>query len=69
VTQVSLAALVMMGVAVRLLFVGAPGVPWDMGTFMAWAERVAAIGPGRFYEPGYFSDYPPGFLYVLGAFG
>jgi len=68
-TQVSLAALVMMGVAVRLLFVGAPGVPWDMGTFMAWAERVAAIGPGRFYEPGYFSDYPPGFLYVLGAFG
>ncbi|HEY8786029.1 MAG TPA: glycosyltransferase 87 family protein, partial [Candidatus Limnocylindria bacterium] len=27
------------------------------------------IGPGRFYEPGYFSDYPPAFLYVLWLLG
>jgi len=66
---VLLAGLVTMGVAVRLMFVGAPGFPTDVGTFMAWAERLAAIGPGDFYEPGYFSDYPPGFLYVLWAFG
>lgn len=57
-TQMLLAGLVTMGVAVRLLFVGAPGFPSDVGTFMAWAERLAAIGPGSFYEPGYFSDYP-----------
>jgi len=68
-TLVLLAGLVTLGVAVRLLFVGAPGFPSDVGTFMAWAERLAAIGPGSFYEPGYFSDYPPGFLYVLWAFG
>ena len=68
-TQVLLAGLVTMGVAVRLLFVGAPGFPSDVGTFMAWAERLAALGPGSFYEPGYFSDYPPGFLYVLWVFG
>src|SRR5439155_558743 len=23
------------------------------------------LGPGQFYSPDYFSDYPPGFLYVL----
>ncbi len=68
-TQVLLAGLVALGVAARLVFVAAPGFPSDVGTFMAWAERLAEIGPGRFYEPGYFSDYPPGFLYVLWALG
>ena len=57
------------GVVARLLVARSPGFPSDVGTFMAWAERLAAIGPGRFYEPGYFSDYPPGFLYVLWLLG
>src|SRR6185503_16127423 len=30
---------------------------------------LAQLGPGRFYEPGYFSDYPPGYLYVLWLLG
>ena len=68
-TQVVIAALVLAGVVIRLLFVGAPGFPTDVSTFMAWAERVPEVGPGAFYEPGYFSDYPPGFLYILWAFG
>ena len=33
------------------------------------AEKLAVVGPTRFYEPGYFSDYPPGFLYVLWLIG
>ena len=57
------------GVIARLLVARSPGFPSDVGTFMAWAERLAAIGPGAFYEPGYFSDYPPGFLYVLWLLG
>jgi predicted membrane-bound dolichyl-phosphate-mannose-protein mannosyltransferase/Gpi18-like mannosyltransferase len=57
------------GVIVRLLAVRAQGFPTDVGTFQAWAERLAQIGPGRFYEPGYFSDYPPAFLYVLWLLG
>ncbi len=58
-----------LGVIVRLLAVRAQGFPTDVGTFQAWAERLAQIGPGRFYEPGYFSDYPPAFLYVLWLLG
>ena len=61
--------LIFAGVVARLLVARSPGFPSDVGTFMAWAERLAAIGPGRFYEPGYFSDYPPGFLYVLWLLG
>ncbi|HSM38703.1 MAG TPA: hypothetical protein VK838_05155, partial [Candidatus Limnocylindrales bacterium] len=41
----------------------------DVGDFAAWAQRLAARGPGEFYETGYFSDYPPGYLYVLWFLG
>ncbi|KAA8997131.1 phospholipid carrier-dependent glycosyltransferase [Paenibacillus spiritus] len=37
----------------------------DMKTFMYWGQRVADLGPGRFYEEGVFADYPPGYLYIL----
>jgi len=60
---------VAIGVALRLLVFRGQGFPSDVGSFMAWGERIADIGPSRFYEPGYFSDYPPGFLYVLGLIG
>ena len=26
---------------------------------------MASAGPARMYEPGYFLDYPPGYLYAL----
>ena len=63
------AGVIAVGVLVRLLAVRAQGFPTDVGTFQAWAERLAQVGPGRFYEPGYFSDYPPAFLYVLWLLG
>ena len=67
--NVAIAVIIIVGVALRLLVTRAPGFPSDVGTFMAWAEKLASVGPGRFYEPGYFSDYPPGFLYVLWLLG
>ena len=67
--RLAIAGVIALGVVVRLLFVRAQGFPTDVGTFQAWAERIAQVGPGGFYEPGYFSDYPPAFLYVLWALG
>ncbi len=64
-----LAAAIVVGVAIRLLVFRGPGFPSDVGTFMAWAQRMAEVGPAAFYAPGYFSDYPPGFLYVLWVVG
>src|SRR5437762_12702738 len=63
------AGVIALGVVIRLFAVRAEGFPTDVGTFQAWAERLAQIGPGRFYEPGYFSDYPPAFLNVLWPLG
>ncbi len=67
--RLAIAGLIVAGVLIRLLLLRAPGFPSDVATFQAWAERLASIGPGRFYEPGYFTDYPPGYLYVLWLFG
>ncbi|HEV8229538.1 MAG TPA: phospholipid carrier-dependent glycosyltransferase, partial [Candidatus Limnocylindria bacterium] len=63
------AGVIALGVLVRLLTVRAQGFTTDVATFQAWAERLAQIGPARFYEPGYFTDYPPAFLYVLWLLG
>ncbi len=60
---------ILLGVVVRLLVFRGSGFPSDVSTFEAWALRMADVGPGRFYEPGYFSDYPPAFLYVLWIVG
>jgi Gpi18-like mannosyltransferase len=40
-----------------------------MGAFRAWSMRLADIGPWNFYSPTYFSDYAPGYLYVLWFIG
>lgn len=43
----------------------AQGYQNDMNTFIAWGQRLLDGGPGKFYEEGYFADYPPGYLYIL----
>lgn len=43
----------------------AQGYQNDMNTFIAWGQRMLDLGPGKFYEEGYFADYPPGYLYIL----
>ena len=43
----------------------AQGYQNDMSTFIAWGQRMVDLGPSKFYEEGYFADYPPGYLYIL----
>ena len=49
------------------LFVEGYGV--DMGCFAAWAGRINDVGLAHFYEEGYFCDYPPAYMLVLGLLG
>ena len=37
----------------------------DIACFAAWADRIFTLGPGQFYSAETFTDYPPGFMYVL----
>lgn len=45
------------------------GYATDLGTYKAWALRLADGGPADFYAPNYFADYPPGYMYVLWLLG
>jgi Gpi18-like mannosyltransferase len=56
-------------IGVRVLLVFLPGHPIDVGTFQAWAVRLAEVGPLRFYFPDVFADYTPGYLLILWPLG
>ena len=43
-----------------------PGYPNDIACWQGWGARVIEEGTWGFYESGW-CDYPPGYLYVLGA--
>jgi dolichyl-phosphate-mannose-protein mannosyltransferase len=53
---------------VRVLIGPHAGYYADLKIFQHWAERLAEVGPHRFYAEGW-ADYPPGYLYVLWLIG
>jgi|FLYL01.1.fsa_nt_gi Gpi18-like mannosyltransferase len=62
-------AVVFAAFVLRLALAFFPGFGVDIGSFTAWSARLADLGPWDFYSPDYFSDYAPGYLYVLWLFG
>ncbi len=63
-----LATGLVLATAVRLVLAATvEGYGVDMGCFTAWGGKMASGGPANFYEPGYFCDYPPAYMLVLGA--
>jgi dolichyl-phosphate-mannose--protein O-mannosyl transferase len=65
--------LLFFGLALRLLlaYVVFPqaGLRTDLHLFGDWSRTLAEVGPGGFYANVAFSDYPPGYLYVLWGYG
>lgn len=65
--------LLLIGLALRLLlaFVVFPqaGLRSDLHLFGDWSLTLADVGPAGFYTHVAFSDYPPGYLYVLWGYG
>lgn len=41
----------------------------DMSCFNGWSVRLFSEGLGNFYDPEQFSDYPPGYVYVMYILG
>ncbi|HEV8574338.1 MAG TPA: hypothetical protein VGR43_06475 [Dehalococcoidia bacterium] len=57
------------GLVIRLMLASFPGFGVDVGTFQAWSGAMAANGPWDFYDTDFFTDYAPGYLYVLWLIG
>ena len=61
-----LAAVLAAALAARLvLLLVTEGYATDVSCFSAWAFRLADLGPGQFYAPDYFADYPPAYMLAL----
>ncbi|MBI2596020.1 glycosyltransferase family 39 protein [Candidatus Daviesbacteria bacterium] len=56
-------------ILVRLSLLALPSFKIDMTVWQAWTARIIEVGPVNFYSPGYFADYPPIYLYLLGLMG
>jgi dolichyl-phosphate-mannose--protein O-mannosyl transferase len=65
----ALPLLILLGLIVRLLFIGDEGFRTDVASFEAWALSLVAHGFSNFYNTAGFADYPPGYFYVLAALG
>ena len=45
------------------------GFDSDIACFSAWAARIYEGGFSNFYAPNVFTDYPPGYIYILYPIG
>ncbi len=64
-----IALVLAVGLLVRLWLATLPGFETDLGLFQFWSRQLADSGPWDFYDVGFFVDYAPGYLYVLGFIG
>lgn len=68
--RLPLSLLFLCSLAVRLIAAGFfRGFDTDMTCFAAWSERMFSLGPSGFYSDTVFTDYPPGYLYLLYLIG
>ena len=65
----TVAALLLVALLVRLLFIGAEGFKNDVSTFEAWALTITERPLSQFFAKAGFADYPPGYFYVLWVVG
>ncbi len=68
-TSLALAGLLLLGLAVRLLFINADGFKNDVSTFESWSLTLAEHPLRDFFAKAGFADYPPGYFFVLWLVG
>ncbi|MBI2337804.1 glycosyltransferase family 39 protein [Candidatus Daviesbacteria bacterium] len=58
-----------LGLIIRLLLSFLPGFKIDMGDWFAWSIRLSNFNFSQFYSKDVFTDYTPGYLYILSILG
>ena len=68
--NITLTAMFTAALIVRLVFASS-GLAFqtDLNTFMFWADHVFRVGMSNFYSSEFFTDYPPGYMYILFVVG
>lgn len=61
--------LISLGLLTRLMLIPLPGFKIDIGDWFAWSIRLSHFNFAQFYSKDVFTDYTPGYLYVLSLLG
>lgn len=64
-----LVLMISLGLIIRILLIFLPGFKIDMDAWFAWALRLNQVGFSNFYSDQSWTNYTPGFLYLLGFLG
>lgn len=63
--MIRLYSLILTGLIIRLTLIPLPGFKIDVDTWAAWASRVYELGFSNFYSDKIWTNYTPGYLYIL----
>jgi Gpi18-like mannosyltransferase len=63
--MLALGGLLLLGLIIRLLFIGADGFKNDVSTFEAWSLTLSSHPMREFFAKAGFADYPPGYFFIL----
>ena len=61
--------IILLGLFIRLYFVPIAGFKIDVTDWASWSDRLNNVGYSNFYSKDIFSDYAPGYMYVLNFLG
>lgn len=61
--------IVLGGFILRMMLTPLPGFRIDVDAWFAWAQRLNQLGFANFYSDQIWTNYTPGFLYILGLLG
>lgn len=61
--------LILLGLVIRFLLSPLPGFKIDVDDWFAWAVRLSNFDFAHFYSKDVFTDYTPGYLYILSVLG
>lgn len=64
-----LLGIIFIGLTIRLLLIFLPGFKIDTDDWIAWSLRLSNFDFSHFYSKDFFSDYTPGYLYILSLLG
>ncbi|MDP2671948.1 MAG: hypothetical protein Q8O68_00370 [Candidatus Daviesbacteria bacterium] len=65
----TLISFILLGFLIRLSLIFLPGFKIDVDTWFGWAIRLNQVGFVNFYSDQIWTNYTPGYLYILYALG
>ena len=65
----ALILIILLGLFIRLYLIPIAGFKIDVTDWASWSDRLNNVGYSNFYSKDIFSDYAPGYMYVLNFLG